>query len=122
TTSIAIETTSTRTIPSVVSITTTPSTTVTNKPTSTASMLETSTMENVENIIISSYDQILPREKRHIAVMATIIPIVWIVFIIAVFWVKKSNGVINNILHPFTNWSRSGETFATYELSSVSHA
>ncbi|CAF0769183.1 unnamed protein product [Rotaria sordida] len=122
TTPVSTETTSTMTISSTIPIKTTPMITVTSKTTTTTSILKTSTMAIVENVIISSYSRILPREKSDIIVIAIIIPIVWIAFIIAVLWVNKSNGVINNIIHPFTNWSRNGEWPASYELTSVSDA
>ncbi|CAF1005126.1 unnamed protein product [Rotaria sordida] len=122
TTPVSTETTSTMTISSTVPIKTTPMITVTSKTTTTTSILKTSTMAIVENVIISSYSRILPREKSDIIVIAIIIPIVWIAFIIAVLWVNKSNGVINNIIHPFTNWSRNDEWSASYELTSVSDA
>ncbi|CAF4386868.1 unnamed protein product [Rotaria magnacalcarata] len=119
-----METTSTITIPFTQPITTSPIIPITSKSTiTTTAMSQTTTVEIVENVVIASYKQILPREKSHIIVMATLIPIVWIGFIVALLWMKRSSGVINGILHPFTNWSHSGESKeGSYELSSVSTA
>ncbi|CAF3398443.1 unnamed protein product [Rotaria socialis] len=122
--SISMETTSTITIPFTQTITTSPIIPITSKSTiTTTAMSQTTTVEIVENVVIDSYKKILPREKSHIIVMAVLIPIVWIGFIVALLWMKRSSGVINGILHPFTNWSHSGESNeGSYELSSVSNA
>ncbi|CAF3801990.1 unnamed protein product [Rotaria socialis] len=122
--SISMETTSTITIPFTQPITTSPIIPITSKSTiTTTAMSQTTTVEIVENVVIDSYKKILPREKSHIIVMAVLIPIVWIGFIVALLWMKRSSGVINGILHPFTNWSHSGESNeGSYELSSVSNA
>lgn len=83
----------------------------------------TTTTSTVDNVIIASYKQLLPREKHHIIILAIIIPIVWIAFIASFVWAKRSSGVINGILHPFTNWSGTGENASSsYELTNVSDA
>ncbi|CAF1539755.1 unnamed protein product [Adineta steineri] len=55
--------------------------------------IHTSTI--VENIIISSYAQILPYETHHIIILSTVIPLVWIVFIVVVICIKRSNYIRN---------------------------
>ena len=118
-----METTITTT-PFDVSTSSTPTTRTTSMrtTTTTTSTLETSTIESVENVVVSSYDQTLPREKSHIIIMTTVIPIVWIAFIIALVWVKRRTGVLSGIFDPFTDSSNKGESSSSYELSTVSEA
>ena len=87
-----------------------------------SSSLPSSTTSAIETVVISSYETVLPHEKSHIIIMATVIPIVWIAFIIAVLWMRRSTGVLGGILDPFTDSSRSGESSGSYELSTVSEA
>jgi hypothetical protein len=54
--------------------------------------------------------------------MATVIPIVWIAFIAALIWVRRSTGVLGGLFHPFNNFSRDGEASGSYELNDVSEA
>ncbi|CAF1121887.1 unnamed protein product [Adineta steineri] len=84
--------------------------------------LQTSTIAPLENVVISSYEEVLPREKSHIIVMATIIPIVWIAFIVTLVWMRRSTGVLGGVFDLFPHWSRSGESSGSYELTTVSEA
>jgi hypothetical protein len=54
--------------------------------------------------------------------MATAIPVLWIAFIVAYFWARRSTDIIGGILHPLNNLSREGKTWGSYELSAVSEA
>jgi hypothetical protein len=74
------------------------------------------------NVVISSYDETLPYEKYHIIIMATVIPVLWLAFIAAFFWARRSTDIIGSILHPFNSLSREGKTWGSYELNAVSNA
>ncbi len=112
--------TSITTTPFDVSSSTTPVTSTTSMRTTTT--VEANTTAFVENVVISSYEQSLPREKSHIIIMATVIPIVWIAFIVALVWVRRSSGVLSGILDPLTDLSNGGENSGGYELNSISEA
>ncbi|CAF0904351.1 unnamed protein product [Adineta ricciae] len=122
--------TSTTTSTTIMSSRTSSSTTSLSQTTSSTSMstessessLPSSTTSPIETVVISSYETVLPREKSHIIVMATVISIVWIAFIIAVLWARRSTGVLGGINDPFTDSSRSGESSGSYELGTVSDA
>jgi hypothetical protein len=114
-----METTSTTTFPLTVPSTTTPMIETTTTTTSTVTVITTPI---IENVVISSYDEILPHDKTHIIIMSTIIPIAWIAFIVALIWMRKSTGVLNGLFHPFNNWSSGGESSGSYELNTVSEA
>jgi hypothetical protein len=88
----------------------------------TTTTVEASTTAVVENVVISSYEENLPHEKSHIIIMATVIPIVWLAFIVALVWVRRSTGVLGGISDPLTDLSNEGENSGGYELSSISEA
>jgi hypothetical protein len=54
--------------------------------------------------------------------MASVIPVLWLAFIIAFCCARRSSDVIGGILHPFNNLSRDGKTWGSYELSNISDA
>jgi hypothetical protein len=54
--------------------------------------------------------------------MATVIPVLWLSFIVVFFWAKGSTDVVGGIFHPFNGLSREGKTWGSYELDSVSEA
>ncbi|CAF1081578.1 unnamed protein product [Adineta steineri] len=95
-------------------------TSISQQTTPITTTLKTSTIASLENVVISSYEKIPPREKSHIIVMATIIPIVWIAFIVTLVWMRRSTGVLKGVFNRFPNWSRSGESSGSYELTTVS--
>ncbi|CAF1138689.1 unnamed protein product [Adineta steineri] len=97
-------------------------TSISEQTTTGITTLKTSTIASLENVVISSYAKIPPREKSHIIVMATIIPIVWIAFIVTLVWMRRSTGVLGVIFDRFPHWSRSGESSGSYELTTVSEA
>lgn len=101
--------------------TTTISTTTSQTTTSTTTIITTTTTTN-ENTAVTSYDETLPYETTHIIIMATVIPVLWIAFFIALCCARRSTDVIGSIFHPFNNLSRTGKTWGSYELSTVSDA
>ncbi|CAF4369934.1 unnamed protein product, partial [Adineta steineri] len=82
-------------------ITTTPlsasttSTLIDTSSSTTTSKEEIHTSTLVDNIIISSYAQILPYETHHIIILSTVIPLVWTVFIVVIICIKRSNHIRN---------------------------
>jgi hypothetical protein len=90
--------------------------------TSTTSTVTTTTTTTNVNIVISAYTEILPYENNQIIIMATVIPVLWVACIVAFFWAKRSTDIIGGIFHPFNNLSRSGKSWGSYELRSVSEA
>jgi len=114
-----METTSITSIPFNISDATIPTSTITSE--TTASTVTTTTTSD-ENVIIASYDEILPYETNHIIIMATVIPVLWLSFIVVFFWAKGSTDVVGGIFHPFNGLSREGKTWGSYELDTVSEA
>ncbi|CAF0975800.1 unnamed protein product [Adineta steineri] len=112
--------TTTTTISTLTATSTTTTTSISQQTTPITTTLKTSAIAIVDNVVISSYEKIPPREKSHIIVMATVIPIVWIAFIITLVWMRRSTGVLSGVFNRFPNWSRSGESSGSYELTTVS--
>jgi hypothetical protein len=54
--------------------------------------------------------------------MATVIPVLWLAFIVAILWAKGSTDVLGSMAHPFNNLSRDGKSWGSYELTTVSEA
>jgi len=117
-----METTIITTSPSNVSGITFPISSTTSEIITTTSTVTSITTTTNENVVISSYDETLPYEKTHIIIMATVIPVLWVAFIVAIFWARGSTDVIGGIFHPFNNLSREGKSWGSYELSTVSEA
>ncbi|CAF1463140.1 unnamed protein product [Adineta steineri] len=78
--------------------------------------IHTSTL--VDNIIISSYAQILPYETHHIIILSTVIPLVWTVFIVVIICIKRSNHIRNERSNSNRNFRLSNQI----ELHDVSPA
>ncbi len=118
-------TTSTTTIPisdTTGEITTITTAITTTTITTTTSSVTLSTTTSAPYDVISTYDEPLPYETNHIIIMATVIPGVWIAFIIAFIWARGSRDIVGSITHPFNNLSRGGKTWGSYELETVSKA
>jgi hypothetical protein len=89
--------------------------------TTTTSTIETSTSAIVQNVIISTSNEILPTKTSHIIVLAIVIPFVWIAFIIILVWIKKSGGSLGSIYNS-SNSGQTGEQSVSFELNNVSDA
>ncbi len=107
-TSMSVETTTT----------TTPRTS--SVETAATSTIETSTFSTKENGVVSTYKTNLPYSTNHIIILSTVIPIVWIAFVIVLIWIKKS-GSTSCIINT-SNSSRNDKPSNSYELSNVSNA
>jgi len=117
-----MESTIITTSPSNVSDITFPISNITSETITTASTVTTITTTTNENVVISSYDETLPYEKSHVIIMATVIPVLWLAFIVAICWAKGSTNVLGSMSHPFNNLSRDGKSWGSYELTTVSEA
>ena len=54
--------------------------------------------------------------------MSTVIPVLWIACIVAMFWARGSTNIIGSISHPFNSLSRGGKSWGSYELGEISQA
>ena len=70
-------------------------------------------MTSIEYVVFASYNQKIPRERKHIIVMAVIIPLVWITFIVAFVWARRLT------LQPLNDPIRSDNAPNDYELGTV---
>jgi hypothetical protein len=119
---ISMETISTTIIPYTVSDTNIPVSGITSETTRNSTVTTTITTTTNVNVVISSYDETVPYEKSDVIIMATVIPVLWLAFIVALFWARGSGDVVGSVLHPFNNLSREGKTWGSYELDTVSQA
>lgn len=87
-------------------------------------MITTTTISTTSdvNVIIDSYEKVVPYETFHIIILSAVIPTLWLIFFVAYFWARRSTDVVGGILHPFNNLSRDGKTWGSYELNDVTDA
>ncbi|UJR24875.1 hypothetical protein I4U23_006244 [Adineta vaga] len=68
------------------------------------------------NSVVSSYTRVLPYKTHDTIILSVIIPLVWIVFIVVIIWIKRSTHTSNNV----SKLDGNNRLSSNFELSNVS--